>query len=374
MLTLCLTYLEVMPEFLDLLMIFGKQSRPQHFYQSSFRYRSRLSAYGIKTASRQLIAPELGWSGQDLQICYNLKSVEPSSQGDWPWSIRDSAIDHSFDVKSTRVIWIIVKGNSLIEERIRSATTDPNTVELSSFETPGEAFTSTLMTHLLFCELVSENWNQFLVFIEARSHEISKSVLSNKIDVEPHITREPRINFVLDTKRAPTGGSAKLTVSSFSHKRRGLFAFQESNYDGRRRATDLTESTIESAPGIPDLPGFNGSVTAEYDYRGQREFTFDDLQELQYIRDKINEAVLVLELNQDVLSQLLQYYENLRGSSDFPPEIFEDSRPGWESFRLSVKSHINYLHKCVLRFRALGDNISGSMRLVSLPIEIMASH
>ena len=357
-----------MPDFLDLLMIFGKQSRAQHFHQSAFRHRTRLSNNGFKKSCRGLEISELGWSGHDLQVCYNLKSVERSSQGDWPWSIRDCAVDHSFDVESVRIIWIIIKGDSLVQDRIQSATTDPNTAEMSSFKTLGRAFASTLMTHLLICEWVSENWDQYLVFIETKSYGITRGIMSDKIDLQPQIVKEPRVVFPSKPERTATGISARSVVSSVAHARTRLFQSQDRPNDREKR---LPNPSLEAGLKQPIPSGINETIKAEIDFRGQKEFRFNDLQELQYVLDKINEALLVLELDMDGLSQLLQYYEVTLSSVTFPQGVARDCDEEFHSFRSQLNSHINHLHNCLLRFRTLADSVSNSMKLVRSPVNIL---
>lgn len=121
----------------------------------------------------------------------------------------DCAVDHSFGTESTRVIWIIIKDDTLIQDRIQSATTDPNTSELSLFQTIEDAFASTLMTHLLMRDWACENWDQYLVFIEAHFHELTKGVLSNDMDIQPNIIREFRNHAFLKQRRTGTAMSAR---------------------------------------------------------------------------------------------------------------------------------------------------------------------
>lgn len=364
MLTLYCTYLQIMPEFLDLLMIFEKQSRPQHFHRSFFQHRTRLSDNGFKKSSRGLAVPDLGWSGRDLQLCYNLKCAERSSQGDWPWSIRDCVVDHSFDVEFVRITWVIFKGDSLIQDRIQSATTDPNTAEMSSFQTPGEAFASTLMTHLLLIEWASENWDQYCVFVEAKSYAITGGVLSNNMDLQPHIVKEPTTGITPKPERTGTGVNAISVASVIARARTRLFQSQIRTSNRGKRATSLPIHGLEADLEQPIPPVLNETVRAECYFRGQKEFAFGDLQELQYIYDKINEALFVLELDVNSFYELLQYYESVLSLTKFPQDIARDCKEGFQLFRSQIKLHANHLHNCKLRFRTLAENVSNSIKLV----------
>ena len=358
-----------MPEFLDLLMIFGKQSHPQHFHQSYFRHRTRLGDNGFKKSSRSLAIPDLGWSGRDLQLCYNLKSVERSSQGDWPWSIRDCVVDHSFDVEFVRIIWVIVKGDSLVRDRIQSATTDPNTAEMSSFQTPGEAFASTLMTHLLLIERACENWYQYYVFVVARSYAITSGILSNDIDLQRHIVKEPIKGITPKPERTGTGASPRSVASVIAHARTRQYQPQIRASNQGKRETNLPNHGFEADLEQPIPPVLNETVRAEYNYRGQEEFNFGDLQELQHIYDKINEALLVLELDGNGLYELLQYYETILSLPKFPEAVARGCEEEFQSFCSQIKSHVNHLHNCKLRFRTLAENVSNSIKLVRIYIQ-----
>ncbi|KAI5379142.1 hypothetical protein J4E82_002129 [Alternaria postmessia] len=51
-------------------------------------------------------------------------------------------------------------------------------------------------------------------------------------------------------------------------------------------------------------------------------FTFRNLQDIQHIEEKAQEAMLVLKLNTDVLEQLRLQYEELTKHEEFPQETF----------------------------------------------------
>lgn len=50
----------------------------------------------------------------------------------------------------------------------------------------------------------------------------------------------------------------------------------------------------------------------------QRIFTPKDLQSIQHLEDKVNEAIMVQEANSDVLTSLRKFYERLMDNKDFP--------------------------------------------------------
>ena len=149
---LCFTYLQAMPQLVEFLFTYGFQSTAQDPYFSSFFQRTCLSA-----PSSALTIPELAWSGFEIQMCYNLKSMERTGSEPTDWSMRSCVVHHTFDIKSVRASWIIIKGNGSIRDRIEQATNNDDT--MSSYETLAKAFAASLVTHLLFCDWVCTFWS-----------------------------------------------------------------------------------------------------------------------------------------------------------------------------------------------------------------------
>jgi hypothetical protein len=110
-----LTYHQVMPAYLDFMLVFGAQSDPKDLRFSGFREHVNL-----KHTSDELPVPVLGRSGRTYQICYNLKSSQFKRKSDEDitldqWSIRQSAIYHAFDVESGTTLWIVTKGGEAVQ-------------------------------------------------------------------------------------------------------------------------------------------------------------------------------------------------------------------------------------------------------------------
>ena len=182
MLTLCLTYLQVMPEFVDLLLMFGEQSRPRRLYSTSFRERTALptdilrETLNLDESSCSLEISELGWSGYEIQMCYGIKSMQRSDQSEWPFSFHDCIVNHSFDLRTIRVIWIIVETKQLIRDLVRAAITNQKPKALTSFQSGEDAFASTLATHLLITSWGLDYFDLFISFVEAKHHQLTSRV------------------------------------------------------------------------------------------------------------------------------------------------------------------------------------------------------
>ena len=362
---LCFTYLQVMPEFIDFLMTFGRQSRARQFHRSACKSRTRLRtsrSLERQSSSASLRIPILGWSGQDLQICYNLKSMESSSQGDWPWSLRDCAVNHTFDLQITRVTWIMIKGNTLIQDRIRAAALYQSPAELSTFQTRAKAFASTLATHLLIFGWAAENWENFIDFIDEKHHEISRRAISDEIDIPPAIIRSDKSSSFQEFKQTHTDLSARSVTSGLSriphHTPESLTPILKKD----RGSLPITDAAWD-AEAKDVLPTTKKTLRVGFDSRGQQDFYFSDLQKLQFIQDKANEAILVLKLNTKVMAQIWDFYHialplqqvSTTGQCEEDLQVFTS--------RSQVLQ--DDLNTFVLKLETLATSIAGSKQLVS---------
>jgi hypothetical protein len=167
MLTRILSYHQVMPSYLDFMSVFGRQSDARDLRFSGFREQTLLSN-PPRSASEQT----LGRSGQQFQLCYNLKSVAcPAGSNsvpikeDWP-SIRQAAFHHQFDVAKGNTLWIITKGDLELKSRVESMTGPDGRPEDKAFDTPKESFKSSLAAHLLYCHWATEEWRWYVQWLE----------------------------------------------------------------------------------------------------------------------------------------------------------------------------------------------------------------
>ena len=165
MLVRVLTYYQVMPSYLDFLLLFGshRHSREKRF--SGFRAE-------IMLCSRSLASDSLDRSGQYFQLCYNLKAITRQTKTgqlvpkDCSWSIRQGAIHHQLDVCKGTSLWIITRAGLDIKQRIGSMTGKNGRDEDRRFQTPEECLRSSLAVHLLLCYWSTENWRSYLQWLE----------------------------------------------------------------------------------------------------------------------------------------------------------------------------------------------------------------
>ncbi|KAF2031394.1 hypothetical protein EK21DRAFT_63388, partial [Setomelanomma holmii] len=165
-LTEILTYHQVMPAYLDFMLVFGAQSDPKDLRFSGFREQIRL-----KTPSPTAALPALDRSGRHYQMCYNLKSVQPKNKSKESiildeWSIRQTAVYHQFDVETGTALWIVTKGGEDILDQYEELIGPNGRPEDKQFQTPALSLGSSLSTHLLICHWSTDDWRWYIRWLE----------------------------------------------------------------------------------------------------------------------------------------------------------------------------------------------------------------
>ncbi|KAI9780709.1 MAG: hypothetical protein M1816_002758 [Peltula sp. TS41687] len=315
MFVLLLTYHQVMPAYLDFIFPFGEQLYPQDFYFSGFRHENRLSQ-----VDRGFSVPELGRSGRGLQICYSLKSVEPL-KGEWPWSIRQTAVYHSFDIVTGRTTWIIVKANGLMKSRITTATRSGQYPGMKSFQSISGAFAASLETHLIICDWAGENWRWYINFLEEEFQSKTRHALLVNVDRAPSPVPEKlaRAKTALQVKRPSIPPFARVFSLNLSKS--------PSTTPDRAPARPAPDIVLDKSPGSFD----------------QSSFSFTDLQGIQSLEEKANNTLLVLEMNANVLSEMQQEYRAIAESEDWPDELRLGCKGDTSRFKRRVSNVINDL-------------------------------
>ena len=354
-----------MPEFIEFLMTFGRQSRARQFYRSAFKSQTRLRtsrSLECQSSFAGLRIPVLGWSGQDLQMCYNLKSMESSSQGDWPWSSRDCAVNHTFDLQCTRATWMMIKGNTLIQDRIRAATLYQSPAELSTFQTHAKAFASTLATHLLIFDWAAENWENFIDFIDEKHHEISRRALSDEIDILPTMIRTDKSSSL----RANTDMSARSVASGLSRTRTRTHESLTSILKKEKVSPPITVAGWDAEAKDDVLPTAKRTMRVDFDSRSQQDFHLSDLQKLQFLQDKANEAILVQKLNFKVMAQISHFYHTALPLQQL--SITSQCEEDLKVFASRTEVLQDDLNSFIFKLETLVESITGSKQLVRDPI------
>ncbi|KAI4161426.1 MAG: hypothetical protein LQ342_004829 [Letrouitia transgressa] len=358
MLLLAFYFLQVIPEFLDFLFLFGRQEQAVDLYFSAFRQNSRLH-----TQEQGLTIPEWSWSGFELQLCYGLKSVEPSAgQTASSWSIRHYAIHHTFDIVYVRTSWILIKGNKDMESRIRAATNTCKPNEFSSFDKTDDAFVAALGVHLLLCAWSAENWRWYIKSLEQDLDRLTHGAMTKNADIPVN----PRVgNDVIqslthrDTQR--TQGTQRNRTFSFPRtlSRSGTQASDTITMTAIPQKATFTTPHGKKQPLPPGMkgPALDGpEKPVRLNSLGQQEFFFSDLQDVYDLEEKANETVSILKLNLSVMTQLKEYYVNLFSTSSVHTKLDslkEKCQYNLDHFRSRIDQTQSDLNFQILRVEAL---------------------
>lgn len=373
MLMQSLTYLQVMPQFLDLLFPLGDRETAQDFYSDSFYQQTCLSR-----PTQGLHVPELAWSGFEYKICYSLKFVERSeSQTDWPWSIRHCAVFHSFDVTSVRSNWAVVKGNQLMEKRITSATSSRGTPEFSSYETIEKAFAAALVTHMIIIDGSAESWRWYINFLEDQFEQLTQGTISINADIPTQVMETGDI-FALVSRTN--------TQISRPSPRVGSFPSRFFNASSQKTETKPTVAEMQPLPAQryhinprsgkkqPLPPGktivttqSSDKPTVDHDTYGQKQFKFRHLQEVHSLEESANAAVLVLKSNQNICEQIRTFYRSLLDNNELSGTgIEQNCQRDVVHFERRIQGVLGHMNAQILRVEALLRLIADRKTLVSV--------
>ncbi|KAK3331327.1 hypothetical protein B0H66DRAFT_528654 [Apodospora peruviana] len=294
-LKLILTFHQVDPFFLDHVFAFGRQQEPLDACWTHFKDHNTLDRHD----NHPSLAP-LGRSGREVRHSFLLRLVERTQPGGdslWHWPIRQVAAYHSFDLSNGRSIWITVKGNGVMRERIMQDTMDLPVFRRSmTDESIVACFNASLATHLIYFQWCGENWRWFIRDIEEEIREKCTLLRTAAIDREPYFARLPR--------RTDSASS---------------FVDIEAPPD---RTDDGSIDAEKSMPDDAFVLGF---------------FSYKDLQTLHSMGRTLEEARLVVELNHSTLKKVCRYYQHIVQSHSDAGDIPEDAKQG---FRDSISRFI----------------------------------
>ncbi|KAI5920307.1 hypothetical protein F4810DRAFT_440630 [Camillea tinctor] len=359
MMQLLLAFLQVNPIFLDSIHAFGRRLDPVDASLSQFQFDGEISG-GIRIDG-------LGRSGRQLRHTYLLRSPEKNGEGIRPWSIRQTAVYHAFDLETGRALWITVKGNNVLQDAVRKDTSGYQ----ENIESINKSFLFTLKTHLVYLRWCQEGWRWFVRDLD---QEVREALLRGRT---APIGREPYSDDADDpdsqyTER-PVGIQEKL--SQPSTRMRSKFAGFHSRLKkthGRSPYGQTPNQHISSQPRRRDIskawPGPKQILDS---------FEFIDLQELNSIGDRIQEAVLVIKLDIKTLRELRMYYQELNERGELPKDDSkvlpkDDSQPlppQHLSFLEKIQAIVNTMETRQIQLESLAQRLGEGKRLYESILE-----
>lgn len=364
------SYEQVSPMLIDVLTAFGRQKSPLGFQSASF------CKDDLTKPSQPALAeiPELGRSGWELRHCYKLHGLEASSPNSKvKWTMRQTAIYHSFDLGNGRAMWLSVKANNEIRDRIKEGTESLEVMRASNSATPSSSFAACLATHLIVFDWCTEGWRLHLGDIKSDVREILVKVKSTPL--EP---LGDELNFTPRLINAATMPSLRDREGSMISPQDTLQALNGPFKTFNTTKAGITKScTAMNAIGPADEVEKSRGANPPQDVLDQRErlsnhleklkgFSFTELQRLTFFTGKLQEVKLAMYLNISVLRSTREYYRQRYQSAQFPPAIkdFSESSGLFEHFIQRITSLEQDLEADVARTEALILLIEDGKRLV----------
>ncbi|KAK4443752.1 hypothetical protein QBC34DRAFT_416496 [Podospora aff. communis PSN243] len=276
-LTQLLTHHQVMPSFLDFVFTFRNTENPPS--TAMFRFEDRAETPFRRQHAFNIMAPE---------------KERPESSN---WLIRQTAVYHSYDVMEGKSMWIIVKGNRVIRDRITSSC--PSVSKKSQKQ---QQFEFTLQTHLLILEWCTENWALYLDDLEERARKHAAAIKLAPVET---LARKPPLPTAAPFRGPPprrSSAGAGPQPIGIRGKIRSNLSRISSGFSGHYHPQPAGAG-FELGDGVKDAE--------EDEERLDKLFTFDDLQKMRHATDEMERASLILGEDMRILSALKERYSRL---------------------------------------------------------------
>ncbi|KAI1470360.1 uncharacterized protein F4812DRAFT_449905 [Daldinia caldariorum] len=314
-LTLLLTYHQVMPSFLDFVLTFCTRERP--VTHAIFRHEDYL-----EENSKMFLVPPLKRSGVQIQHAFNILSVERADErmekNQWP--LRQVAAYYSFDVINGRSLWIVIKGNPLIARRIVSAMEHQRRLRATAITDAETSFIAALEVHMIMIDWCSENWAEYIEYVEELVNIISIGGKTTPVD---EVTAATEIETAHSPRATNTFGLQSQSASIFSSPRRWKIRESSSNlFKTIRRVSGLEsrtppndEENTEVEKGVEDAAELQDERDKLSDL--EKEFSFRKYQSMSQLSVELERALVVIEQNKGVLEAIEEHYHSIVKSYGF---------------------------------------------------------
>ncbi|KAI0402284.1 hypothetical protein F4802DRAFT_576572 [Xylaria palmicola] len=172
-----LSYHQVMPTYIDFLLVYGAEEEDRELRYNAFRTRTTF----INPEPGNII-PDLNRSGRQHEICYNLKAVAPKDPTKSQfvknrWRIRQSAVYHRLDLGTGSALWIIADPREAVKKVIGEVLPEGPVPRGFHFNTFSESFGSSLDTHLSLAQWASDEWRWHLQSLEETIDNLTRPAL-----------------------------------------------------------------------------------------------------------------------------------------------------------------------------------------------------
>ncbi|CAF3475776.1 unnamed protein product [Fusarium graminearum] len=300
-----LSYHQVPPTFIDLVSAFGFTHYPTDYHMTGFDSDDTLA---VKDPSKLLMIPTIGRSGREHRMQYLLRSTERdyASDGSRKWNIRQTAVYHTFDLIEGKALWINMKANSLLEDRIKEATADSAIMNSAAMGDLAESFSSTLTIHLIFLEWCDQDWRTCINDCESKIRNILAKAQTSRVDQPAEFNASAKRALVMN--QAKTTGLSNHEKRSFScpsiwQWKKRIFPKSPSGH-GHRDFNEKERFRSVGEVGYTQRTQINNLNNLD-------TFSFDSIQQLHYLEEQLGSYHLVMELNRQAMHDIAERYRNL---------------------------------------------------------------
>lgn len=172
-----LTYHQVMPAYIDFLLVYGTRDEDRELRFTGFRSRTTL-----QNPLPGCTIADLHRSGRQHELCYNLKAVavKESGKSQQPrnrWKIRQAAIYHRFDLGSGTALWIIGDPRETVKNDLKDVLPEGPVPSEFNFGTVPDAFMASLDTHLVLVNWASASWRWHIQDLEETIDDMTRPAI-----------------------------------------------------------------------------------------------------------------------------------------------------------------------------------------------------
>ncbi|KAJ3526326.1 hypothetical protein NM208_g11245 [Fusarium decemcellulare] len=331
-----LSFYQVPPSFLDFVSSFGSTSEPLDCLMTGFHSDDTLSTFNDSL----LEIPKLGRSGLEHRMQYLLRSVEPSTDdGEVKWNVRQMAVYHSYDFVEGRMLWINVKTNSLMRDRIQEATTELPMLRSGATNDVPKSFVATLATHIIHLEWCDNHWRQCINDMERKIQAVLVKAKTAQID-HPSNLNASTIQRALTIQRT-NGSTIGLSEKSASATpKQGIWNLLKrlSPYgDGAENKDTLPHASPSKPMRKPGHQEDYNSAKQLDSLKILNTFSFGEMQSLHYYAELLEKYRLVMELSRQTLRDIAEHYQGLLNRDNLPVEIKENCKQEVQLFVAQVE-------------------------------------
>ncbi|KAL2213297.1 hypothetical protein CC79DRAFT_1391255 [Sarocladium strictum] len=313
---------QVMLRFMEFILTFQSRENPYNF--ASFRCEDNLSPL-----DNSVQVEALQKSGIRIQHCFNILAFE-KEKSDKPdeveWRQRQVAAYHSFDLLNGNVFWAFLKGNNVLQERIQHATDKSLNLDAEFPNSICQSLRQSLQEHLLLLQWGTENWIQYIEFLEATCRQgtdtTSYSGMDNLIHDSP--VRHLRKQLSLRPDQAAEGTHHPSIGRMLSNQVGRILSWNDA--DGTTSFSPPSrQTTSRSARTLIQLQ----TIPIKEDHLDLENLvSLKSLQDISTLEEELNSAISVIDQNKRVFADIRDRYAMLGESA-----LFEMHLQGGETLK-----------------------------------------